>query len=269
VVSKLFTFNNHISNVNPIRAKADYAFSEVDGEIWVYYGTGIYEEQNDKTNFHTQYFFGLKDTSAGVPAYEMSSLVQTTVEFDTMTVDIEDCDGNVVPTEVAVRTITGSNPYNDPWVMILAPGAVGAERVITKPLVVGGVVFFTSFVPDANICEGSGDTYVFAIDYDTGLPPTEPIFDIDGDGDFDDDDMIDTDGDGIGDIVPAGVYVGRGQGSHPVLHEDTLFITTTGSGDEDAGGEGGLPGDNPGGGSHDIKVNTEWNRVSVEAWRQK
>ena len=121
--------------------------------------------------------------------------------------------------------------------MILSSGGVGSERAITKPLVVGGLVFFTTFVPDNNVCEGSGDTYVFAIDYKTGLASTEPIFDLNGDGKFDADDMVDTDGDGIGDVVPAGLFVGRGQGSHPVLHESTLFITTTGSGDDDGGGQ--------------------------------
>ncbi|MCK7507676.1 MAG: hypothetical protein MZV70_28940 [Desulfobacterales bacterium] len=51
------------------------------------------------------------------------------------------------------------------------PPVGGSERVFTKPLVVGGIVFFTTFIPDADICTGSGDTYVFALDYKTGMPP--------------------------------------------------------------------------------------------------
>jgi hypothetical protein len=84
--------------------------------------------------------------------------------------------------------------------------------------------------------------------------------------------MVDTNGDGVGDTVPAGLYVGRGQGSHPVLHEDTLFITTTGSGDDDGGGQigGDDDDDDPGdGGNHDFKVNLDANRVKIESWMQK
>jgi hypothetical protein len=48
-----------------------------------------------------------------------------------------------------------------------------------------------------------------------------------------------------------------------VLHKDTLFITTTGSGDETVlsggGGDGGLKA---------LKVNLEKTRVKVKAWRQ-
>jgi Tfp pilus tip-associated adhesin PilY1 len=142
--------------------------------------------------------------------------------------------------------------------MELAPAAVGSERVIVKPLVVGGIIFFTSFVPDANVCEGSGDTYVFAVDYNTGLAPLYPIFDLNGDGEFDDNDKVEVDGQ---DVVPIGVHVGRGLGSHPVLHKDTLFITTTGSGEVDDGGDGG-------GGLKNLTVNIVDQKVRVEAWRQ-
>ncbi|MGD9181370.1 MAG: PilC/PilY family type IV pilus protein, partial [Desulfobacterales bacterium] len=42
VVSTLFTYNNTSPNVNPIRAKAEMAYTYTPGEIWVYFGSGIY-----------------------------------------------------------------------------------------------------------------------------------------------------------------------------------------------------------------------------------
>jgi hypothetical protein len=135
----------------------------------------------------------------------------------------------------------------------------------------GGIVFFTTFVPDANVCEGAGDTYVFALDYQTGMPPMkDAIFDLNGDGEFDNDDKVDTDGDGVGDLVPIAVHVGRGKGSHPVIHKDTMFITTTGSGLEDLGGGGG-GGDPPvpDGGLKAKKLNLEKIKVRLKTWRQK
>jgi hypothetical protein len=263
VLEKLFTFNNVAPNINPIRAKADMAYTKVNGEIWVYFGTGIYEQQVDKTNNITQYFFGLQDTVSGVATYEKSDLAALKAEFTTTQIGGKD---------VVVRTVSGSNPpippyaATDPpisWAMELGPGASGSERVIVKPLVIGGIVFFTTFVPDADVCEGAGDTWVFALDYQSGLPSTYPIFDLNGDGKFDNDDKIDTDNDGIKDTVPIGIHVGRGKGSHPVLHKDTLFITTTGSGAEAVASGGG--GD---GGLQALKVNLEKIKVKVKAWRQ-
>ncbi len=248
VIAKLFTFNQAypLPNVNPIRAKADFAYcGEGEGcDIWVYFGTGIYEQKNDKLNGDTQYFFGLKDNAAGMPTYQMGNLVPLQAQFTTANIDGQD---------TIVRTVSGTNAGNDSWVMELAPGVMSSERVIVKPLVVGGIVFFTTFVPDSNVCEGSGDTWVFAVNYNSGTAPTEPVFDLNGDGVFDDNDKVLVDGEWV---VPIGVYVGRGQGSHAVLHKDTLFITTTGSGEEDDGG------------LLNYKVNIENKKVKVEAWRE-
>ena len=133
------------------------------------------------------------------------------------------------------------------------PVAAGSERVITQPLVLGGIVFFTTFIPDEDICAGAGETWVFALDYNSGMAPTQPIFDLNGDGKFDDSDMVDVDGEPV---VPVGIKVGRGKGSNPVIHKDTLFITTTGAGD-----------DNTGGLSSRV-VNLDNRRIRVEAWRE-
>jgi Tfp pilus tip-associated adhesin PilY1 len=250
MVAKLFTFNaaDPQPRVTPIRAKADFGYCDEgqNCDIWVYFGTGIYEHQNDKLNANTQYFFGLKDNAAGVPTYQMGNLIPLQAQFTTANIDGQD---------TVVRTVSGTNAGNDSWVMELSPGVMSSERVIVKPLVVGGIVFFTTFVPDSNVCEGSGDTWVFAVDYKSGTAPTEPVFDLNGDGVFDDNDKVTVDGDLV---VPIGVYVGRGQGSHTVLHKDTLFITTTGSGEEGGGNDG----------LQNFKVNLENRKIKVETWRE-
>jgi hypothetical protein len=264
-VSRLFQFNPYPSNPNdhPIRGKASVAYNTTGSGLWVYYGTGRYETSGDKVNLSPQYFFGLKDTiTPRVTPYSLADLTQVEARFAT---------GTFGASTRTVRTIVGSNPLYNPWAMKLFAGQSGwggpaliggSERVFTKPLVVGGIVFFTSFIPDADLCTGSGDTWVFAVDYRTGLPPTKPVFDLNGDGKFTDADKL-TDASGNL-VVPVGVYVGRGQGSAPVLFKDTLFITTSTPQYQLTGpvGSGNVTGLNA------LLVNIPQKRIRVESWKQ-
>ena len=44
-----------------------------------------------------------------------------------------------------------------------------AERIVTNPIALGtGTLFYTSFVPTADICSYGGNTYLWALKYDTG-----------------------------------------------------------------------------------------------------
>jgi hypothetical protein len=259
VVAKLFNYGNTSPNENPIRAKADYGFGENHGEIWVYFGSGRYESQADKQDNHQQYFFGLKDSITPVATYTPEDLVTLQAKFAIAQIQSD---------YETVRVVEGTNVLAQPWKMQLyegtfpgGPAASGTERVVSQPLVVGGLVLFTSFIPDENICAGSGTTWVFALDYKTGLAPMSPIFDLNGDKRYDDADKVEVNGEKV---VPVGIYVGRGQGSKPVLHKDFLFITTTGDGLE-------VIGDNGGGGQDFFaqKINIEAQTVRLEAWRHK
>jgi Tfp pilus tip-associated adhesin PilY1 len=262
-VSRLFKFNPYPTSpdVNPIRAKASNAYGKNAGEMWIYFGTGRYETQADSGSATQQYFFGLKDspTPRATP-YTVSDLKPLEARFTTATVN---------GSTVKVRTISGTNAGGDPWALKLfakqadwgGPAtASGSERVFTKPLVVGGIVFFTTFIPDATTCGGSGDTWVFALDYKTGLPPASPVFDLDGDKKFTDKDKVEING---SKVVPVGLYVGRGQGSHPVLFKDTLFVTTSTPqlqvGDANAGGT--VTGLNA------MMVNIPQKKIKLESWR--
>ena len=42
------------------------------------------------------------------------------------------------------------------------------ERVIDSALVAGGYVFFTTFVPNDDICSAGGQGYLYALDYKCG-----------------------------------------------------------------------------------------------------
>jgi type IV pilus assembly protein PilY1 len=258
-VTTLFSFGNSSPNENPIRAKANYGFGSTNGDVWIYFGSGRYESQADKQDDHQQYFFGLKDSIIPEAPYTLSDLVSLQAKFATTTID---------GASVSVRVIEGSNSLVLPWKLQLyektfsgGPAASGTERVVSQPLVVGGLVIFTSFIPDEDICAGSGETWVFAVDFKSGLAPTTPIFDLNGDKLFNEDDKVEVEGEKV---VPVGIYVGRGKGSKPVLHKNILFITTTGDGVVALGDD-----TNSGQEFFAQKINIKNQTVRLEAWRHK
>ena len=254
-VSTLFTFNHTADevNYNPIRGKAAYGYDFTLEDIWVYFGTGIYEQQVYKGDNNQQYFFGLKDGVVPAPTYELDDLVTLQAKFSTETIDSQ---------TMTFRYIDGDNLDTKSWKMQLFakqpdwgwpdPDPTGSERVITQPLVVGEVVFFTTFIPDSDVCAGSGETWLLALNFNTGTAATDAVFDINGDGAFDENDMIDTNGDGTKDVFPVGILIGRGLGSQPVLHKDTLFVTVSGEGDK----------------FFAEKVNVPQSKVRVRSWWQ-
>jgi hypothetical protein len=261
-VSRLFKFNPYPAGPDerPIRGKVSVATQEGGSGLWVYYGTGRYETAADKGNTQQQYFFGLKDSpTPRASPYSLADLTTLEARFTTATIGGKD---------VTVRAISGANASAAPWAMKLfagqsgwgGPSVIGSERVFTKPLTVGGIVFFTTFIPDADICTGSGSTYLFALDYKTGLPPSKPVFDLNGDRKFTDADKVDIHG---AKVVPIGVYVGRGQGSAPVLFKDTLFVTTSTPQYQQTGsvGSGNVTGLNA------FLVNIPQKKIRVESWK--
>ena len=243
------------SHTNPIRAKADYAIAEESNTIWAFFGTGKYGDQSDKTSLVKQHFFGLKENLTSITTYSLDANgypvnssnekgISLTAGFVT--------DANSGITYRVIQRDTSYTPDIDSWVVSLnntepAGNLLGSERVISQPLVVAGVVFFTTFTPDNNVCAGNGDAWLYAVDYATGLPPDEAVFDINGDGQIDSQDMI-TDSEGNQHSI-SGISLGSGMPSKPVLHKDTLFITTTG------------------GGLSPVKVNLPGMNASLTSWK--
>jgi hypothetical protein len=276
--STLFTFENTSPNQNPIRAKADFGYAYERDHIWVYWGTGIYENQIHKTDLSSQYFFGVLDWNEDAfspikhhKTYTMADFT-TAGTLHTAKFVVADADGDSV--NETYRWVDGHNPKSDPkpravelfanqndrgWPDPSMPA--GSERVLVKPLVLGKMVFFVTFIPDKNVCAGNGESWLFAVDFETGLIPEYPVWDINGDGIYDTKDMVKVGTDGAGDdilVAPSGIYMGRGQASHLVFHDGALFFTTTGSGD----------GDNPGGGAGSATPNLTNLRVRLRSWRQ-
>ncbi len=276
VITTLFDFNPSRSSatLNPISAKATYAHGiETETQtypIWIYFGTGAYRTQADKANTNLQYFFGLKDNRDLSNCYvfpftgESSDPSDPIVCGDLVALEAKYISVNVtidegVTAEKQVRYIDGTCTKNQSWFIKLydgqthfnGPVLLGSERVIVQPLVVGGIVFFITYIPDSDICKASGKTWLFAVDYHTGCASTNPVFDLNGDGLFDEKDTIPNSKDPDNPYFPAAVSIEGGPGSKPVLGPgNILFITT------------------PVGGLEAIKVNLPALKVRLGSWKE-
>lgn len=274
VVSILYESNN-TERIQPIRGRPSAAFAATKGEFWIYFGTGRYEVTADKASTDPQYFFGLKEkidpatpgsytTKYVKPATLDNAAVSTRLAANGSPADLKLVALDATEYTVAgklVKTITGENPLYDPWVIRLGTTNY-AERVTSQPLVVGGVVFFTSFIPDDDLCGGSGSSFLYAVDYRTGLAPATTVFDLNGDGVYNDADKIDPNN--TGDPVNvAAISLGQGQASQPVIVGDKIFTTTTAPGrtdDPDNADDNEIPIELP------IGVSIKGLRASLDSW---
>ena len=171
-----------------------------NARTWVFFGSGRFLSSADKTNTETQYLFGVKDrvlsrtcseangAPSGCPSNDL-------VDVSSVSVCVV-CTGNQVTGGPAgVTTLTGTDPTTTlqgligtkhGWFTTLpgipadpGPPAVAAvlgERSIVAPTIIGGVVFFPTFIPRNDICQATGTSYLYGLFYLTGSAYTSPIF---------------------------------------------------------------------------------------------
>jgi type IV pilus assembly protein PilY1 len=256
---ELFYKSNITDHTTPITAKAEMAYASLPpGDIWLYFGTGRYQEQIDKFTTDQQAFYGLFDENAsrGTP-YEASGLVEMQTEIieayaldpdggrtDLNGDDVIDADDLRKYRVVSCPSPDADgrcNPDAQSWRLLLAvPGMYddwASERVITKPLVVAGVVFFVTFIPDGDVCEGNGDTWLYAVEWETGEFVIDGVFDTNENGEFDrGDPWVDPLGSPGGASLDenegkkrvVGKLVGKGKPSQEIIiHNNILFVGTT------------------------------------------
>ena len=135
-------------------------------ELWLYFGTGRYfwkiGTNVDDANTQ-QALYGIKEpcysngtTPAGVPTDSLSMTCTSTVSTS------------------GLINSTTSPPSSDAptgWFINLAASTTSnyAERVVTDPLAAfTGAAFFTTFEPSTAACGFSGNSYLWAVNYNTG-----------------------------------------------------------------------------------------------------
>lgn len=132
--------------------------------LYLFFGTGRYFFNGDDANATTRRLFMVKE-----PCYK------ATVIHDDNTKTVFDIDDSSSSTCAAApltlsdltdRTAGTANESVDKgWYITLDQG----ERVITDPVAtVNGSIFYTTFVPEPDICKFGGTSYLWAVKFDSG-----------------------------------------------------------------------------------------------------
>jgi type IV pilus assembly protein PilY1 len=103
------------------------------------------------TNY-TVFEGGFVDTDGDLGSYETT--------FDTLVADIKQTTAD-----------TDTPKHYDGWILDIT----GGERCITKPTVLGGIVTFSTFEPDDDICAFEGESFLYALYYKTGTAFYESV----------------------------------------------------------------------------------------------
>jgi type IV pilus assembly protein PilY1 len=154
----------------PISARPDVVF-DTGGKLRVYFGSGSYLTAGDKLDAGQNAFYcvvELKHQSADANNghyVNTDTLSKTTDLVDVSTAITEDnyLDDGILTDSERTRV------ENKGWYFNLVPLQNPSERVTETSLVLGGVVYFTSFTPNQDICGFGGDAKLYAVDFRKGF----------------------------------------------------------------------------------------------------
>lgn len=157
----------------PITSAPSIAIDESD-RLWLYWGTGRYYSKTDQADLSEQRIYGVWDPmDKTIGGADLQDVTPVTV-YEYGWVDLDD-NGRVDITFSAYlaerRNAYASQRPSYGWYLRLSRG----ERVLDKPIVVGGTVLLTSFKPSNDICAYGGESYLYALYYETGTAYKEPI----------------------------------------------------------------------------------------------
>ncbi len=170
----------------------------------VFFGTGQYLVNSDKTDTSTQSYYGVWDK--GDATIDQTDLIEQTMTTFTS--------GEKTYRNITNNFVDYSTDYG--WWFNLS---TSGERNVTNSIARSNTVFFNSFVPENDPCAVGGYGFEYAVNMATGGSPSEPVVDYNGDGVVNEDDNI-------GGHVNAAVKT-NGYLPQPVFVEDLKFSGAT------------------------------------------
>ncbi len=166
----------------------------------VYFGTGQYLVDTDKTNTDSQSFYGVWDE--GTKELGRSNLVEQTFETGFAS-NVRVLSNN----SVAYDGSGGTKRYG--WYIDLP---TSTERVVVNPAIRGDIVYFNTLISSTDPCTYGGSGWLMGVDMITGGRPDSEntIFDVNGDGVVDASDLLTNSDESISGAGASGIQYAGG-----------------------------------------------------------
>jgi type IV pilus assembly protein PilY1 len=161
-----------LSSDAPLTAPATSSIDK-DNNIWVYFGTGIYYSYFDEIILTPQSFYGIKDPCpyGGCTAADEVALADL---YDSNSITVLTNKEVVGATATTWDAFVNEVQAKDGWYITL--DFANEERLLNRPMILGGALLFTTFKPEGNMCERYKDTAsLYGLYYETGTPYYKPI----------------------------------------------------------------------------------------------
>ncbi len=170
------------TDLGPVVAQPAVAIDD-SSKLWLFAGTGRYYSAADRTSTEQQYVVGVKDSVLNGGCTESST---TSCHTDDL-VNVSNAQvcvlgtGNCGGSTDQVTGVTGATNFpslislvasKDGWYTTLP---ASGERALFRPVAVGGLVIFPTFVPSGNACASTGSSRLYALYYLTGSAYSSPV----------------------------------------------------------------------------------------------
>lgn len=154
-----------------------------DGKNWVFFGTGRYFVADDATDVSTQSYYGIKEPVAKDTTTGMTEKTWDTVDRSAELINVTDykafSDSSRTvyagETKTTWSDVVAQQKIKGGWyINFLDEDALGSktiqhgERNLGQAALLGGILSFTTFIPSSDVCVAGGESYLWALYYQTG-----------------------------------------------------------------------------------------------------
>jgi len=203
-----WSFSTFMSLPKPVTA-APSAAVDLYNRLWLYFGTGRYFNDADRSDTSDQKLYGVWDPGTGTvdPVSGLNDVTNIKV-YEGGYMDAVSPAGvdTTFQTYLAARRNEYSAGTKKGWYLTMTAG----ERSLHKPTVLGGIVLFPTFKPTSDVCGYGGTSYLYGLYYETGTANDESVLGL-GTG------TITIDGQTYKEILKKAT-LGSGMPTHAVIH---------------------------------------------------
>lgn len=159
-----------IDDIGPVTTSIGKLQDRIKKKLWIYFGEGRYFYKGDELT-DARRIFGVADPCYNFDVAHTNTLSTTLANCPALSVD-----ASGVPLTLKDQTSTPNAPLTTEqgWYITLdsASGTAGAERVVSDvTAATNGIVFYTTYSPDSDICTNGGLTSLWAVLYSSGGTP--------------------------------------------------------------------------------------------------